>query len=211
MITAFHPVYDQFVPPSGETESIRRLLGLREKVLLFFGFIRPYKGLHLLLEAFQTIAPDYPDVSLLIVGESFHARQGEANDKERFLKSLPQGDPLHSRIVWINQYVPDEQVGRYFAVADVFVAPYLSVTQSGPLNIAYAFDKPVIASDLPAFRDCVRNGESGYLFEAGNASDLADKIRRFLKAPLTAEKVRHCRRQFSWERYVDLAVGADRL
>ncbi|MDI6742005.1 MAG: glycosyltransferase [Smithella sp.] len=211
MITAFHPVYDQFGLPSEAAESIRRDLGLRGMVLLFFGFIRPYKGLNLLLEAFQTIAPDYPDVSLLIVGESFHGRQGEENDKDRFLSSIHQDDPLLSRIVWINRYVPDEQVGRYFSAADVFVAPYLSVTQSGPLNIAYALDKPVIASDLPAFRDCVRDGESGYLFEAGNASDLADKIRRFMKAPLTAEKVRRCRRQFSWERYVDLAVGADRL
>jgi glycosyltransferase involved in cell wall biosynthesis len=211
MITAFHPVYDQFGLPSEAAESIRRDLGLRGMVLLFFGFIRPYKGLNLLLEAFQTIAPDYPDVSLLIVGESFHGRQGEENDKDRFLSSLHQDDPLLSRIVWINRYVPDEQVGRYFSAADVFVAPYLSVTQSGPLNIACALDKPVIASDLPAFRDCVRDGESGYLFEAGNASDLADKIRRFMKAPLTAEKVRRCRRQFSWERYVDLLVGADRL
>lgn len=209
MITAFHPVYDQFGLPSEAAQSIRRDLGLRGTVLLFFGFVRPYKGLNLLLEAFQAIASDDPDVSLLIVGESFHERPGETNDKDRFLNSLRQDDPLLSRIVWVDRYVPDEQVARYFAAADVFVAPYLSVTQSGPLNIAFALDKPVIASDLPAFRDCVRDGESGYLFEAGNASDLADKIRRFLKAPLTAAKVRHCRQQFSWDRYAGLAADTD--
>ncbi len=204
MIRAFHPVYDQFTPPSESCEDIRRGLGLRKKVLLFFGFIRPYKGLDVLIAAFRSIAQECPDISLLIVGQSFYPHEDEADTKDRFLQGLPKDDPLRSRIVWIDRYVPNEEVGRYFAVADVYVAPYLSVTQSGPLNIAYAFDKPIIASDLPAFRECVGVGESGYLFETGNADDLAKKIEWFFKTPVSGEKVRRFRQRFSWERYADL-------
>ncbi len=210
MIRAFHPVYDQFTPPSESCEGIRRGLGLRKKVLLFFGFIRPYKGLDVLIAAFRSIARECPDVSLLIVGQSFYPREDEADTKDRFLQGLPKDDPLRSRIVWIDRYVPNEEVGRYFAVADVFVAPYLSVTQSGPLNIAYAFDKPIIASDLPAFRECVGVGESGYLFETGNVDDLAKKIEWFFKTPVSGEKVRRFRQRFSWERYADLLLEVAR-
>ena len=206
MIRAFHPVYDQFTPPSESCEDIRRGLGLRKKVLLFFGFIRPYKGLDVLIAAFRSIAQECPDISLLIVGQSFYRHEDEADTKGRFLQGLPKDDPLRSRIVWIDRYVPNEEVGRYFAAADVFVAPYLSVTQSGPLNIAYAFDKPIIASDLPAFRECVAVGESGYMFEAGNADDLAKKIKWFFKTPISGEKVRRFRQRFSWERYADLLL-----
>jgi len=206
IVTAFHPTYDQFMLPAEPRESIRRSLGLREKVLLFFGFIRPYKGLECLLKAFCALALRYPDVSLLVVGEQFYTTKGEARGKDWLLSHLSPNDPVRSQIVWIDRYVANEEVGRYFAVADVLVAPYLSVTQSGPLQIAYAFDKPVIASDLPAFRECVSPGESGYLFATGNERDLAEKIELFLKQPITAEQVRRYRRQFSWDRYVDMVL-----
>ena len=207
MITAFHPISDQFQPLSESRETIRRNLGLQNKVLLFFGFIRPYKGLDCLLQAFRTIALKHSDVSLLVVGERFYGKENGRNKNDGFPNDWPADDPVRSNIVWIDRYVPNEEVGRYFAVADVLIAPYLSVTQSGPLAIAYAFDKPVIASDLPAFRECVSDGESGYLFATGNSSDLACKIELFLKKPIAAEQVRHYRWQFGWERYSELLLG----
>ncbi len=206
MIKAFHPVYDQFTPPSESSDDIRLRLGLRKRVLLFFGFIRPYKGLDILLAAFRSVAREDPDTSLLIVGESFYAHEGEASTKDRFLQNLPKDDPVRSQMVWIDRYVPNEEVGHYFAAADVFVAPYLSVTQSGPLTIAYAFDKPIIASDLPAFRECVCVGESGYLFETGNAEDLAKTIKRFFKTPVSGEKVKRFRQRLDWDQYADLLL-----
>jgi len=206
MVTAFHPIYDQFVLPAEPREAIRSSLGLREKVLLFFGFVRPYKGLECLLSAFCNLASRYPDVSLLVVGEHFYSKKEEVRAKDRLLSHLSLSDPIRSQIVWIDRYVANEEVGRYFTVADALVAPYLSVTQSGPLQIAYAFDKPVIASDLPAFRECVSPGESGYLFATGNERDLAEKIELFLKKPIAAEQVRRYRRQFSWDRYVDMVL-----
>lgn len=204
MVTAFQPVFDQFVRVSESRESIRLDLGLRSKVLLFFGFIRPYKGLDCLLDAFRTLAPKYPEVSLLIVGEHFYDGDNQKYKNDIFLQQLPSDDPIRLQIVWVDRYVADAEVGRYFSVADVFIAPYLSVTQSGALNIAYAFDLPVIASDLPGFRECVSDGQSGYLFSAGNSADLAKKIELFLRRPIQANQVRHYRQQFSWGRYVDM-------
>ena len=207
LVTAFHPLYDQFVLPSEPRESIRRSLGLRSKVLLFFGFIRPYKGLECLVEAFRTLASKDPDVSLLVVGEHFYQKKGETRGSDPLLAHLSPNDPIRSQIVWVDRYVANEEVGRYFAVADALVAPYLSATQSGPIQIAYALDTPVIASDLPAFRECVSHGESGYLFRAGDARDLTEKMELFLSKPIAAERVRHYRRRFSWDRYVDLMLG----
>jgi glycosyltransferase involved in cell wall biosynthesis len=209
MVTGFHPIYDQFPAPRESRESIRRSLELGKRVLLFFGFIRQYKGLDCLLEAFCAIAPKYPDVSLLVVGEHFHGQKNNRHADERFLKHLAPDDPVRSQIVRIDRYVANEEVGRYFTVADALVAPYLSVSQSGPLQVAYAFDKPVIASDLPAFRECVGHGESGYLFAAGDARDLAEKIKLFLAKPITAAQVRRFRERFGWDRYIDLLLGSD--
>lgn len=209
LIKAFHPLYNQFSPPDESRESIRQSLGLRGRVLLFFGFIRPYKGLDLLLKAFCELSSKYNDLSLLIVGEQFGSGADQLSEKEKFLKGSSSNDVVKEKVVWIDHYVANEEVGRYFTVADALVAPYLSVTQSGPIQIAYAFDKPVIASDLPAFRECVSEGESGYLFETGNASDLAKKIELFLEKPVVSEKVKHYRRKFGWDSYVDLILGRD--
>lgn len=209
LIKAFHPLYNQFSPPDESRESIRQSLGLRGRVLLFFGFIRPYKGLDLLLKAFCELSSKYNDLSLLIVGEQFGSGADQLSEKEKFLKGSSSNDVVKERVVWIDHYVANEEVGRYFTVADALVAPYLSVTQSGPIQIAYAFDKPVIASDLPAFRECVSEGESGYLFETGNASDLAKKIELFLEKPVVSEKVKHYRQKFGWDSYVDLILGRD--
>jgi len=208
MVTAFHPLYDQFSPPTESRESIKRDLGLRGKVFLFFGFIKPYKGLECLVEAFYSLASGHPDVSLLIVGEQSHGTGGEASGNDPFLSRLAADDAVRKQIVRIDRYVANEEVGRYFAVADVLVAPYLSVTQSGPLQVAYAFDKPIIASDLPAFRECVRPGESGYLFLTGDARDLTEKMELFLKKPIDAGQVRQYRRRFGWERYVELMLDS---
>jgi len=211
LIKAFHPLYNQFHLPNESRESIRQRLGLGKKVLLFFGFIRPYKGLDLLLKAFCELSPKYKDLSLLIVGEQFGSSVDQLSEKEKFLKGCPSNDPVRGRVVWIDHYVANEEVGHYFTVADALVAPYLSVTQSGPIQIAYAFDKPVIASDLPAFRECVSEGESGYLFETGNASDLAKKIKLFFSKPVSSENVKRFRKKFDWDTYADLILGTGTL
>lgn len=207
LIEAFHPLYNQFTVPDESRESIRQSLGLRGKVLLFFGFVRPYKGLDLLLKAFSELSQKHDNLSLLIVGEQFGSRVNQLSEKDKFLKGCSSNDSVRERVVWIDQYVANEEVGRYFTVADALVAPYLSVTQSGPIQIAYAFYKPVIASDLPAFRECVSEGESGYLFEKGNAGDLAKKIELFLQKPFDDEKIKQFRQKFSWDTYANLILG----
>jgi glycosyltransferase involved in cell wall biosynthesis len=205
-VVSFIPVFDQFIIHDDISSCIKIPHGLRAKVILFFGFIREYKGLDVLLEAFHLFAQHHPDTTLLIVGESFYHENGDISSKDRFLANWLPEDSVRSQIVWIDRYVPNEEVSRYFAAADLLVVPYLSVTQSAPLQIAYAFDKPVIASDLPAFRECVSIGESGYLFETGKAFDLAKKMETFFAKPIRSESVRRFRQKFSWERYVNLIL-----
>jgi glycosyltransferase involved in cell wall biosynthesis len=206
-LVAFMPVFDQFVTDDDISSSIRISLGLRTKVFLFFGFIRQYKGLDVLLDAFHLFAQTHANASLLIVGESFYQENKAISAKDRFLANWLPDDPVRSQIVWIDRYVPNEDVCRYFTAADLLIVPYLSVTQSAPLQIAYAFDKPVIASDLPAFHECVSTGESGYLFETGKAFDLAKKMETFFEKPIRSESVKQFRQKFSWERYVNLILG----
>jgi glycosyltransferase involved in cell wall biosynthesis len=143
-----------------------------------------------------------------VVGEQFHETQGKNPENDPLLRNLPLDDPIRKQIVRIDRYVANEEVGSYFSVADVLVTPYLSVTQSGPLQVAYAFDKPVIASDLPAFRECVSHGESGYLFSTGDARDLEDKMELFMNQPVDSGQVRQYRWRFSWERYIELMLDS---
>lgn len=212
---AFHPVYDQFILPVESRESIRTDLGLRSKVFLFFGFIRPYKGLGCLLEAFRRIAPTHQDMSLLVVGEYFYPKAKmepgvtvSYPGKAPGPLGLSLADPIHRQVVWINRYVPNEEVGRYFSVADVVVVPYHEASQSGPLQIAYAFDKPVIASDIPAFREIVSDGESGYLFRPGDPTDLANKMNFFFQRSIQPAQVNAYRQRFNWDDYSRILVGS---
>lgn len=199
LILSFHPTYDIFNNVN-YLKVKKNKFKLRDKVFLFFGFIRPYKGIDLLIEAFKTISKNKKDISLLIVGEKFTKKMPDTGRS-------PSAAPMESEnIVVIDRYVTNEEVGQFFDIADILVAPYREATQSGPLQIAYAFDKPVIASDLPAFRDCVEHGKSGYLFETGNPEDLARCMELALEKPLHQEDIRSFRQRFTWERYVQIIL-----
>lgn len=213
---AFHPVYDQFIRPAASRESIRSALGLRRRVFLFFGFIRPYKGIECLLQAFQQIAPEFPDITLLIVGEYFYPGAEIQVALTDCYPEIPRSfgvfmkGPVSDQLVWINRYVPNEDVGRYFCAADAVVIPYHQTSQSGPLQIAFAFDLPVIASDIPTFREIVVNGVSGYLFRQGDPKDLAEVLKLFLHKPIPPSHVHTYRQQFNWNEYVRILIGDDR-
>jgi glycosyltransferase involved in cell wall biosynthesis len=195
---SFHPIYDLFL----KHEKNKNKLRMNKKIFLFFGFIRPYKGIDILVEAFNKVSEKNNDVLLLIVGENFFSTKKRKKKKQLFYKE-------NSKIKFIDRYVANEEVGSYFDMADAVVLPYLKATQSGPLQIAYAFDKPVIASNLPAFRDCIEDGKSGYLFKPGDPDDLARAMEQFLKSPLRSEDVYSVRQAFSWERYAQILLDED--
>ncbi|GIV65412.1 MAG: glycosyl transferase family 1 [Bellilinea sp.] len=136
-----HPLYDQFADKRMDKSEARRRLGLPEDrpVLLFFGIVRPYKGLRNLIEALALVYQEGYSPLLVVAGEFWE----NVEDYQKRIKDLGLEDAV--RIY--NYYIPNEEVPVFFSAADVFVAPYTGGTQSGALKIAMAFGLPVVASE----------------------------------------------------------------
>lgn len=191
----FHPTYDDFnTGQHYDSDAIKQELGLKPKVVLFFGFIRKYKGLKDLITAMQTVKKTTDgQTSLLIVGEFWK------HDKPEYQKLVDQYG-LQDDVVFVDRFVPNEEVGKYFAAADLLVAPYHSATQSGVVQMAYAFDTPVVATNVGGLPDAVQEGVSGFLCAPHAPDDLAATIAKALgysSYDLTATKQR-----FTWEAYI---------
>jgi D-inositol-3-phosphate glycosyltransferase len=157
-------------------------LGIRddEKTILFFGNIGPYKGIDILVTAFQQIAPTNIDYRLIIAGKP---RGG----CERYLEEIQQAisrDPHRARVIQKIGYVPDEEIELYFKAADVLVLPYTQVSQSGVLFLGYSFGLPVIAADVGSIREEIVEGETGFLCKSSNPADLADTIETYFESAL---------------------------
>lgn len=144
-----------------------------EKVLLFFGFVREYKGLKWLLKALPAVREALPDVRLLVVGDF-------GNDKTSYLNMIDKL-AIEKYVEIFDGYIPDKEVEKFFASADLVVLPYESATQSGIVQISYGFEKPVIATNVGGLPEVVVDGKTGYVAKSKNSEDLAKQIIRFFK------------------------------
>jgi glycosyltransferase involved in cell wall biosynthesis len=199
-----HPIYEVFKKGAVGREEARRELGLEGNTVLFFGLIRPYKGLNVLLEAFAS-ASKRLDLTLLVVGEFYE-------DKEPYLRRIGELG-IADRVRIVDRYVPNEEVEKYFEAADLVVLPYLSATQSGIVQIAYAFDKPVIVTSVGGLPDVVEDGESGRVVPPSNPAALADAMLEFFEkgeSGRMVEGVRRIKARFSWRRCAETLVGLGR-
>lgn len=164
-----------------------------EPRLLFFGRIAPYKGLGVLLEAFEAIRARIPNARLDIVGS------GDLGPYRRQLETL--GNSV--RVV--NRWVPDEEVDAYFRVADLVVLPYVDASQSGVVPIAYSYKLPVVASDVGGLAEQVLDGETGRLVPRGDAAGLAAACTELLSDPASRRRMgeagyRKAMTEWSWRR-----------
>jgi glycosyltransferase involved in cell wall biosynthesis len=199
---SFHPVYD-FFNMTEKKEQIRGKLKIESHVFLFFGFIRPYKGIDCLIDAFEILQKKRNDVSLLIVGKNMYKKNSVfGRGKDNVTRSINANE----KIIHIDEYVPNEDVGSYFSIADALVTPYHEASQSGPVQIAHALGKPVIASDLPAFRECLEQGVSGRLFKPGDSEALAETMDNFLRHPPGPDDRRPHSLRPGWDRYVEILL-----
>jgi len=192
-----HGSYDFLCPPGGGNRAAaRERLGLPHTrvVILFFGLIKRYKGLEFLVEAFEQALTRARDAFLLIVGDIF------AGDPEShgYYKDLVDGLQGRDDVRCVAEYVPVEDVGTYFAAADMVVLPYVRTYHSGVLHAAYAAGRPVIVTDTGGLPEVVEEGKSGLVVPTGDAKALAAALVALLSDP--------ARRQAMGERAGELAA-----
>lgn len=226
VIKLYHPVYDMFTPdPNFDKERTKQELGLKKNVFLFFGFIRRYKGLHNVIRAFAKLANERDDVSLLIVGESFWNTLDTNKLSTKIKKSLfgaikkillkkkeDESDyrPLNlidemnlsDKVVAVNRYVPNEEVHKYFQVADCNVLFYLVATPSGVESTAYNFSVPSVATRIGHFSESISEGYNGYLAEPNDIDSMYLAMKKFVEHPIPKENVTETAKNLSWENYI---------
>lgn len=201
IVKGFLPMYSFFnMQKTYDLQKIKKELGLGEKVLMFFGYIRPYKGLQYLLEAMPKIKQKFPNLKLLVVGEFW------SKDKSDYLDLVKKLE-ITKEVIFVSQYVPNEELGKYFAVADVVVLPYLSATQSASVQSAYAFNKPVISTRVGGLKDVMQDGITGYSIDTANSDDIVKKISKFYSEWHPSKAFSDFTKKFSWEKYVELITN----
>ncbi len=224
-IKLYHPIYDMFQPNENlDRDAVKNELNLKKHVFLFFGFIRKYKGLHNVIEAFKKVKEKRNDVSLLIVGESFWQTLDSKKlstkikntlfgfAKSLFLKkkddernynplALIEQYKMQDAVTVINKFVPNEDVHKYFQVSDCIVLYYITATPSGVESISYNFLLPMVATKVGHFTETVKHGFNGYLAEANDIDSMAETMLHYIDNPLPAENVKLSSQDMSWKNY----------
>lgn len=207
---AFLPTYAELAAQSATVPAagLRRQLNLPQNIpiLLFFGFVRPYKGLDYLIQALPLVLDQLP-AHLLVVGEFW----GSSDFYERYI--LEYG--VEHAVTLVNRYVPNEELGQYFDLADVVVLPYISATQSAVVQLALGFGKPVITTRVGGLHEVVQDGVNGMIVPPQDEVALADAIVRFYRDQVAAQlnaNIAESRRKdsFSWQSLVATIEAAER-
>ncbi|HVN79690.1 MAG TPA: glycosyltransferase [Terriglobia bacterium] len=193
-----HPIYQHLQVRLPGKQSARLKLGVTaDRVLLFFGFIREYKGLRYLLESLPAILQRFP-VHLLIAGEAWE-------DPKIYLR-LIQKLNLEKAVTFNPHYIPNEEVETFFAAADLVVVPYVSATQSGIVQLAFGFRKPVVVGAVGGIPEVVENGETGYLVPPRDPQAIAEAIIDFYNSGREQLFIANIERQlprFSWQHMLE--------
>lgn len=188
-----HPVYDNYGPLADREESLAELgLPAGKRYLLFFGFIRDYKGLDILLQALADPALAEFPLHLLVAGEFYE-------DASRYTQLIEQLS-IADRVTIHDQYIPKERVRYYFGAADLVVQPYRSATQSGISQLAYHFEKPMVVTRVGGLPEIVDHEKTGYVVDVSPGA-VAAAIRDFFekeKGEAMTVAVRGEQYRFSW-------------
>ena len=174
--------YDM-VPQSALTsaEAKQRLgLSASDRAILFFGRIAPYKGIDLLVEAFERIALQDKSYSLIVAGEPMK----EAVQQWADLQQIIEQSPVRQQVRQYTRFIGDNEIELYFKAADVLVLPYTQIFQSGVLFMAYSFGLPVIASDVGSFGQDIIGGVTGFVCKRGDPVDLSKVIEMYFSSEL---------------------------
>lgn len=190
-----HPLYSHFGQKTPRSEAEAKL-GLKpdRKNILFFGLIRTYKGLDILLEAFAGLPEEY---QLIIAGEPY----GSFDKYQEIIDRIPGKD----RIFMDLKYIKDSQVKDYFSAADVAVLPYRSATQSGISSISYHFEVPMIVTDVGGLKETIGDRGTGLVASYGSPETIRKEILRYFSDPTIKENcisnIRLEKERLSWKTF----------
>jgi len=196
LCTLFHPVYEpEGLQPSVVDARHELHLDSSSPVLLFFGYVRSYKGLETMLRAMPAILLREPSLRLVVAGHFYE----DVSHYRQLVGDLALGE----HVDLYPGYVLPEQTALYFASADAVVLPYRSATQSGVVQLAYGYGLPVIVTPVGALPEMVRPGETGWVARDSSPEGFAAAVGEFLDArerlPLMRPEIEAFRREYSWE------------
>ena len=193
-----HPLYDNFGKVL-EKEYARKILNFDEngKYMLFFGFIRDYKGLDLLLEAMADTRIKEEKIKLIVAGEYY-------TDSKPY-DDIIEKHQLQDFVILATDFIPDQEVAKYFCASDIVVQPYKDATQSGVTQIAYHFNKPMITTDVGGLAEIVPDGKVGYVVQP-KIKPLADAISKFYEEDKESEFTDNViveKQKYSWDSMIE--------
>lgn len=200
-IRLHHPLYDNYGDAIERNEALEKLgLPPGNKYVLFFGFIRKYKGLDLLLEAMADKRLAVAGIHLIIAGEYY-------GDKE-FYEGLITKHGIAERVHPFTEFIPNDEVKHYFSAADCVVLPYRTATQSGITQVAYHFERGMVATNVGGLPESVKDGETGFICEPTPESIAGGLLEFFTPGalPHLAQNLAAYRQHYSWKSFSESLI-----
>jgi len=196
---ALHPIYDDYGQALDQTQARTKLgIDFAGPILLFFGFIRKYKGLDLLLRALAELKLKNREVKVIVAGEWYE----DATMYKKLAKTLR----LDDMIVWHDHFIPESEIATYFSASDAVVQPYRNATQSGISALAFAYSKPLISTRVGGLAEIIEDGKTGFLCDPEPTS-IRDAIERWIHSPdmePMLKAIDNRRSEMTWDRLLDV-------
>lgn len=196
-----HPLFDNFGEKVDRKEALAHLgLNATFNYILFFGFVRPYKGLDLLIRAFRWVNEEYPDTRLIVAGEFY--------EDEKPYRQMIEEEGLRDHIILFNRFIGNNEISWFFSSAELVVQPYKSATQSGVTQIAYHFEKPMIVTNVGGLSEIVPDGKCGYVVEPDSAA-IAEAITRYFSEKSMTDfiaAIREEKKKYLWDRMTSAII-----
>jgi D-inositol-3-phosphate glycosyltransferase len=196
VMTLFHPLYTKYGKLQPKIKCKEKLEINSKFTILFFGLVRKYKGLDILIESTSILKTIRQDFSVLAVGEAYD----DPNPIINLINELNINDVFR----WENKFIPDNEIAQYFSAIDLVVLPYRSASQSGIVQIAYHFNKPVIVTNVGGLPEIIEEGKSGVIAPTENPEKLAELISRYLneaKLSQMSDYISTYKQKYSWESF----------
>lgn len=196
-----HGDFDTFIPDRVVTKSEARKffnLSHEQNVILFFGAIKEYKGLDILLNSLTFASKKINNLALIIAGMTGDAETRKlVLEYKNIISKLPEG----IKVIFHDEFIPNAEVAKYFIASDVVVLPYRRISHSGVLHVAYSFGRPVIATNVGDFKEIIEEGKSGFVLSSNTQENLSEKIVQAFYDRLRLEEMGRYSRQLSETEY----------